>query len=84
MKEDCKTSSLGNKAHEMTLKGYYLSLPAPTYPKKDLVKELAQRCSVTEATVRNWIMYGFRPDNAEHVRIISEVTGIPEDNLWKE
>ena len=68
----------------MTLKGYYKNLPAPTYPKKEFVRTIASKCDVSESTVRNWVMYGFRPDNEEHIKILSNETGIPVEELWIE
>ena len=73
MENNQKTNDLGRKADKITLKGYYKNLPEP---------EVAQRCNVTTATVRNWIMYGFRPENPEYVAVLSEMTGIPADSLW--
>lgn len=84
MESAYKTNNSGDSGGIITLKGYYKSLPEPTYPKKVFVSEVARRCNVSEATVKNWIMYGFRPDNPEHVKILSEVSGIPEENLWRD
>lgn len=70
------------RAPFLTLRGYYKRLPTPLHPKQAFVKEVAERCRVTETTVRNWIMYSKRPDNPEHIKILSEITGIPEDQLW--
>lgn len=42
------------------------------------------RCGVTLATARNWILYGIRPGKSEHTQIISEITGIPAENLWND
>lgn len=66
----------------MTLKSYYKNLPAPTHPKKEFIRDVATKCGVSEATVRNWVMYGFRPVNEEHIKVLSEATGISADNLW--
>lgn len=67
----------------MNLKNFYNKLERQMPPKTKFVKEIASLCSVTEATARNWIKYGVKPTNPEHVKIISEKTGIPETDLWK-
>ena len=66
----------------MTLKSYYKNLPAPTHPKKEFIRDVATKCDVSEATVRNWVMYGFRPDNEVHIDVLSKETGIPVEELW--
>lgn len=78
------SNSSVEKGQIMTLRSYYKNLPEPTHPKKELIKSIATKCGVTETTARNWIMYGFRPDNPDHVQIISEITGIPAENLWND
>ena len=78
------SNSSGVNGQIMTLKSYYKNLPNPTHPKKELIQNIATRCGVTETTARNWIMYGFRPDNPDHIQIISEITGIPAKNLWND
>lgn len=78
------SNSFEENGQIMTLKSYYKNLPTPTHPKKELIQSIATRCGVTEVTVRNWIMYGFRPDNQDHVQVISEITGIPAENLWND
>lgn len=78
-----KTSTLGVNSLNMTLEGYYKSLPEATYPKSNFIIEVAHRCGVTVTSVRNWIKYGIRPNNPDHIKIISEITGIPEAELFK-
>lgn len=82
MKSDNKTNTLKPKSKIMTLKGYYKSLPDPTYPKKDFINTIAERCNVTLTTANNWIKYGIKPNNLEHVQILSEITGISPEHLW--
>lgn len=84
MKGDNKTNTLTEKGKSMTLRGYYKSLPEPTFPKRDFVQEIATKCNVTLTTANNWIKYGIRPNNPEHVRILSEMTGISPEDLWIE
>lgn len=78
------TNTLPEKGHIMTLRGYYKNLPEPTYPKREFIQEIAIRCNVTLATANNWVKYGIKPSNPEHVRILSEITGIAPENLWME
>lgn len=82
MEDSNKSNVFAQKSANLTLKGYYKSLPDPTYPKKEFVSMIAEKCNVTIATANNWIKYGIRPNNPEHVRILSEITGIPPENLW--
>lgn len=69
---------------KMTLRGYYESLPDATCPKTDFINEIASRTGVTSSTVRNWIFYGMKPANENHIGILVEVTGIPAESLWAE
>lgn len=69
---------------KMTLRGYYESLPDATCPKTDFINEIASKAGVTSSTVRNWIFYGMKPANENHIGILVEVTGIPADKLWAE
>lgn len=68
----------------MTLKGYYNSLPDATYPKKEFVRLLMEKTGASHGSINNWVVRGGHPSNPEHVRILSEVTGIPENELWLE
>ena len=84
MKGEVKTNSLTEKAKTITLKGYYSNLPEATHPKTDFLRNVAKKCDVSEVTVRNWVRYGFKPNNKEHIQILSEVTGIPAESLWED
>lgn len=66
----------------MNLKEYYENLPHSSAPKQEFVRELAAACRVTETAVRNWIQGRARPAEPEHVKYISEVTKIPEKELF--
>lgn len=81
MENNKNSNTLCQKRQKMTLKGYYKNLPEPTYPKKDFVNTIAERCNVTIATANNWVKYGIKPSNPEHVRILSEITGISPEYL---
>ena len=67
---------------KITLRGYYDALPLAEHPKTEFVNEVIRRTGVSSATVRNWIFYGIKPANNEHVKILSEITGIPQESLW--
>ena len=82
MKQEVKASILQEKGKIITLRGYYKNLPEATHPKTDFLRAIAKRCDVTETTVRNWVRYGFKPNNSEHIQVLSEMTGIPVENLW--
>lgn len=69
---------------KMTLKGYYDALPVRECPKTAFVVNMAMKCNVSTNTVRNWIMYNMKPLNPEHCNILSEATGIPVEELWKD
>ena len=68
---------------KMTLRGYYEGLPDATCPKTDFINEIASKTGVTSSTVRNWIFYGMKPANENHINILVEVTGIPKAELWE-
>lgn len=72
------------KTKKMTLKGYYLQLPNANHPKTDFVNELAMEAGVSVATVRNWVIYGMKPQNKNHIEILVRKTGIPAENLWED
>lgn len=66
---------------KMTLMDYYQSIPK--YPKQDFIKEICKRCDVNENTVRNWLAGRNLPQKASYLRTLSEMTGIPEENLFE-
>lgn len=68
----------------MTLKDYYSNLPDASHPKTDFVNEVAREAGVSVGTVRNWLIYGMKPQNRKHVDILVRKTGIPVDELWKD
>lgn len=61
------------KVEKTTLKGYYESLPRATYPKTDLINEIAVETGVSATSVRNWIYYGMTPANELHKKIINRI-----------
>ena len=67
-----------------TLKCYYESLPSRKTPRKEFITEVSARCGVSEQTVRNWCLYDIKPQNFMHIKVLSEMTGIKEEDLWKD
>lgn len=71
------------KTKKLTLRDYYYErLTRPICPRKEFIKGIALRCGVGEVTVRNWVLYGMRPQNPQHIKMLSEMTGIKEEDLW--
>lgn len=83
MNSDCNSITEKDKNLKMTLADYYNSLPKPVHPKTDFVREIASVCGVDPYTVRLWISGRTKPGNPEHVKILSEKTGIESENLWE-
>lgn len=77
------SKDFSKKFPKLSLKGYYNALPERSAPKTDFLREIVTKCDgVTETTARNWCLYGIRPKKAEHRRVLSELTGIREEDLW--
>lgn len=78
-------TSLSDKS-KMTLRDYYNSLPTrdAILPRKELVDEVAKRCDVPVSTARSWLAYGICPRRYKHLVALSELTGIPVDNLFED
>ena len=66
-----------------TLRQYYDDLPAQTSPKTDFIREVAKECETSEQTVRFWVYDKFRPSRKTFYHVLSKITGIPEDDLFK-
>lgn len=84
MKNQTNTAPKAQKNKKMTLRDYYKGLPARviTADKADFLERIAKRCEVSESTVRNWCMYGFKPRYEKYIKILSEETGIPAEDLF--
>lgn len=82
MKKDVLSNTFSDKVKKMTLQGYYLSLPEATCPKTEFLNKVADKCGVSLSTVRNWIRFGMKPSNPNHIVILSELTGIEASDLW--
>ena len=67
---------------KITLQGYYEELPEAEYPKKNFINTVVSKTGVSSTTVRNWIFYGMKPANENHIKVLVEVTGIPANELW--
>jgi transcriptional regulator with XRE-family HTH domain len=76
------SKGVNQEVGKMTLADYYDNLPRQTSPKSDFVREVAKRCDISEATVRWWLRGQFRPSRKEFYRVLSEMTGISEENLF--
>lgn len=66
----------------MTLKEFYDKLPGQSAPKADFVREIVAACGVEQVTAKFWVKGKTIPSNPEHRRILSKVTGIPEEELF--
>lgn len=84
MKNKTNTASSERNSKEMTLKDYYMSLAKPVVisEKQNFLDRIAKLCEVSDTTVRNWCMYGFRPQKQKWVDILVQETGIPAENLF--
>jgi hypothetical protein len=69
---------------KLVLTHYYDSLPKLSAPKTNFVREVANKCNVVEATVRLWIKGDTKPSDEKHLKILSEITGIPTNKLFEE
>lgn len=84
MKNINESNCFGENRERITLKGYYLSLPDSKHPKTEFLNEIINRTGVSFNTARNWVRYGMKPNNPEHISILSEITGIPAKDLWND
>jgi len=75
-------NKMEEKSQKMTLRGYYRALPEATHPKSDFITRIQSECGVSFTTARNWVMGVTKPYNPEHVKKLSEMTGIKPENLW--
>lgn len=66
------------------LREYYDLLPQKQTisPKNDFLMKVANKCGVTFGAVRNWIYYGQNVRKESHKNVLSELTGIPKDQLF--
>lgn len=71
------------KTQKMTLSDYYENLPKSSYPKKDFIQKVMNECDVSFTTARNWTKGNTRPMVDWQVDKLSEITGIPKEQLWQ-
>lgn len=64
------------------LKNFYMSLPESTHPKIEFLRRIMDATGVTEATARNWVLYGKKPTNKKFIQTLTELTGMDEKELW--
>lgn len=67
---------------KMTLEKFYENLSSPTPPKTEFVDRVAKKCGLKTPTVRLWVKGKTKPSNEDHLRILSEETGIAIENLF--
>lgn len=68
----------------MNLKNYYRNIPEQPSPKSDFITRVAKELSVSEATVRLWVYGKTKPRDPEHLKKLSVITEIPENQLFAE
>lgn len=68
----------------MNLQDYYKSIPEQSSPKSDFITRVAKELDVSEAAVRLWVYGKTKPRNVAHLARLSEITGIPVDQLFNE
>lgn len=71
------------KSQKLTLKGYYDGLPKSSFPKKDFVLKVVQECDVSFTTANNWVRGVTKPNKKQYIEKLSEITGIPQEQLWQ-
>ncbi len=75
-----KTNTFEVKDEKITLSSYYNQLPP--FEKRPLVNKICEICDVTMTTAYNWISGRNKPIKASYFHKISELTGIPAENLF--
>ncbi len=66
------------------LQKYYEGLPSATCPKSNFLNEVVRKCDVSFIAVRNWVKGKNKPADSKCVKVLSDITGIPEDELFNE
>lgn len=86
MKSTDNTNTFGANSPQMTLKDYYESIPESRWetPRRKFIEQVKERCEVAESTVTNWISGRAKPQKPSYYTALSEITGIPVDNLFPE
>lgn len=66
----------------MNLRDYYNALPDATFPKSDFYRKVIEHCKVTKNAVYKWLTGETKPHNQADRQFLSELTGIPVEDLW--
>lgn len=82
MNDELKTNVSQGKGCKMTLRDYYYGLPETISPKTEFIIKVMKETEASYASVRNWIVYGMKPKKQSCIKALSEITGIPADDLW--
>ncbi len=75
---------MAEKKKKMTLKGYFKLLSEQKTPLQAFICEVMAQTGKSEQTVRNWCLYGIKPQSYADVKVLVRLTGIEEDELWSE
>ena len=67
----------------MNISEFYEDLPKQTSPKTIFITVLKRECKVDAYTARNWVKMRAIPKNPDHREVISRLTGIPVEELFK-
>ena len=84
------SKNLGKNLKKLSLRGYYYSLPDRIAPKQKMLEDIQSECEritgkcPTLQTVRNWVLYGLVPRDQRYIEAIVKVTGLAEEDLWKD
>lgn len=61
---------------------YYDELPVTYSPKTAFVERAAKVCGVSETTIRNWVKGNTIPADSAHLKKLSKLTGINQNELF--
>ena len=73
---------MAKKNVKMTLKCYFKTLSEQKTPLQAFISEVMAQTGKSEQTVRNWCLYGIKPQSYADVKVLVKLTGIEEDELW--
>lgn len=82
MKKNSNANNLEENGNKITFAGYYKHIPA--HPKKDFIEEVCRKCDVNVNTARSWATNKARPSKYSHYLALSDLTGIPAEDLFAE
>ena len=74
----------------MTLNQYYNLKPTAIYPKTEFIDEILKACEqafgegcISRASILNWCTGDTKPSDSKFLTILSKVTGIKEEDLFR-